>query len=234
MVGLIPLFAVELLEPEDLEPHPEFLANLQWFLKNRSELVGGTCQVLGDSRYLLSIADRQQTVRLLQRIGDSNEFLSPYGLRSLSHFHESQPFSYAGQSVGYEPGESNCGVKGGNSNWRGPVWFPTSFLLIRTLMKLSRALGNGFQVDVPGHETPVTPCCLAHTIAERLISIFKLDADNHRPCFAKQRVFQDDPNWRDCLLFNEFYHAETGQGLGASHQTGWTGLVANLIDEWRR
>jgi Mannosylglycerate hydrolase MGH1-like glycoside hydrolase domain len=234
MVGLIPLYAVELLEPEDLAPHPEFLANVQWFLKNRSELVGGTCHALAADRYLLSIADRQQTTRLLQRVADSSEFLSPYGLRSLSRFHEQNPFSFAGQSVGYEPGESNCGVKGGNSNWRGPVWFPTSFLLIRTLMKLSRALGSSYQIDIPGYLEPVTPCCLASLITERLISIFKLNADNCRPCFGKQRTFQDDANWRDYLLFNEFYHAETGQGLGASHQTGWTGLVANLIDEWRR
>ena len=234
MVGLIPLYAVELLEAEDLDPHPEFLANLQWFLKNRIELVGNTCQALGGNRFLLSIADPQQTRRLLQRVGDPNEFLSPYGLRSLSKFHESHPFFFGGQSVGYEPGESNSSVKGGNSNWRGPIWFPTSFLLIRTLMKLSRGLGNGFTVDVPGFEKPVTPRALAATITERLIGIFKLNAESRRPCFGGQRIFQTDPNWRDCLLFNEFYHAETGQGLGASHQTGWTGLIANLIDEWRR
>jgi Mannosylglycerate hydrolase MGH1-like glycoside hydrolase domain len=234
MVGLIPLYAVELLEAEDLDPHPEFLANLHWFLKNRIELVGNTCQALGGNRFLLSIADRQQTRRLLQRVGDRDEFLSPYGLRSLSKFHESHPFFFGGQGVGYEPGESNSSVKGGNSNWRGPIWFPTSFLLIRTLMKLSRGLGTGFTVDVPGFAEPVTPHGLARTITERLISIFKLNAENRRPCFGGQRIFQTDPNWRDCLLFNEFYHAETGQGLGASHQTGWTGLIANLIDEWRR
>ena len=234
MVGLIPLYAVELLEAEDLDPHPEFLANLQWFLKNRIDLVGNTCQALGGNRFLLSIADPQQTGRLLQRIGDPNEFLSPYGLRSLSKFHESHPFFFGGQGVAYEPGESNSSVKGGNSNWRGPIWFPTSFLLIRTLLKLSRGLGASFTVDVPGFAKPVTPHDLASTITERLISIFKLNAAGRRPCFGSQRLFQTDPNWRDCLLFNEFYHAETGQGLGASHQTGWTGLIANLIDEWRR
>lgn len=234
MVGLIPLYAVELLEPEDLDPHPQFLANLQWFLKNRSEQVGRTCQPLGGNRYLLSIADREQTVRLLQRIGDSNEFLSLYGLRSLSKFHASHPFFYGGQSVGYEPGESGACIKGGNSNWRGPVWFPTSFLLIRTLMKLGRGLGEDFKVDVPGFPDAVTPHALAATIAERMISIFKLNAEGSRPCFGRQPLFQSDPHWRDWLLFNEYYHAETGQGLGASHQTGWTGLVANLIDDWRR
>ena len=234
MVGLIPLFAVELLEPEDLEPHPEFLRNLEWFLKNRSELVGATCQRLGGQRYLLSIADREQTRRLLQRIAEASEFLSPFGLRSLSGYHEAHPFHFAGTSVGYEPGESNTTVKGGNSNWRGPIWFPTSFLLIRTLQKLSRGLGNTFTVNVAGFPRPLTSHDLAATIAERMISIFKKNGEGRRACFGRHKMFHDDPNWRDCLLFNEFYHAETGEGLGASHQTGWTGLIANLIDEWRR
>ena len=234
MVGLIPFYAVEILEPEDLGPHPEFLANLKWFLKNRLDLVGSTCQALGDDRYLLSIPDTEQSRRLLQLIGDSSEFLSPYGLRSLSRFHERHPFCFGGHSVGYEPGESNARLKGGNSNWRGPVWFPTSFLLIRTLLKLNRALGTRLSVDLPGFTEPVTPLQLAQAITDRLMSLFKLNSENHRPCFGRQRMFESDPYWRDCLLFNEFYHAETGQGLGASHQTGWTGLIANLIDEWRR
>jgi hypothetical protein len=232
MVGLIPLFAVEVLNREDLDPHPEFLANVEWFIRNRPDLVGHACYSLNGSRYVLSIADPQQLGRILNRLADESEFLSPYGIRSLSKFHQEHPFCFQGKCVGYEPGESDEKIKGGNSNWRGPVWFPTSYLLIRTLMKF----GSEFDAELtPGRNgQTVVPATLASEIANRMISIFKRGKDGRRPCFGVYEKFQTDPNWRDCLLFNEYYHGETGQGLGASHQTGWTGLVANLIDEWRR
>jgi len=235
MVGLIPLFAVEVLEREDLDPHPEFLANVEWFIKNRQDVVGHACYLLDGTRYVLSIADNAQFGRLLERICDPEEFLSPHGLRSLSKYHEQNPFCFGGRCVGYEPGESDEKIKGGNSNWRGPVWFPTSYLLIRSLVKFDRAMGTQFATNSAGRGGQLpAPRALAGEIADRMIAIFKQDENGRRPCFGAYRKFQEDPYWRDCLLFNEYYHGETGQGLGASHQTGWTGLVANLIDEWRR
>jgi len=235
MVGLIPLFAVEVLSREDLEPHPEFLANVEWFIKNRPDLVGHACYSLDNSRWVLSIADSNQLARVLRRLGDPEEFLSPYGIRSLSKYHEQHPFCYGGKCVGYEPGESDEKIKGGNSNWRGPIWFPTSYLLIRALMKFDRSLALNLSCTSPGGDGDVVvPRALACDVANRMISIFKWNHDGRRPCFGPYEKFQKDPHWKDCLLFNEYYHGETGQGLGASHQTGWTGLVANLIDEWRR
>jgi len=233
MVGLIPLFAVEVLSHEDLEPHPEFLANVEWFIRNRPDLVGHACYSLDGSRWVLSIADANQLNRVLHRLADPEEFLSPYGIRSLSKFHAEHPFCFEGKCVGYEPGESDEKIKGGNSNWRGPLWFPTSYLLIRSLMKFHRSLAMTSSSSSNNGEN-IVPRDLAHNVADRMISIFKRDGTGRRPCFGVYDKFQTDPHWRDYLLFNEYYHGETGQGLGASHQTGWTGLVANLIDEWRR
>ncbi len=233
LVGLIPLFAVEVLRLVDLEPHPEFLANVEWFIKNRPELVGHACYSLDGSRWVLAIADSHQLNRMLRLLADAQEFLSPYGIRSLSKYHQEHPFCYGGRCVGYEPGESDEKIKGGNSNWRGPIWFPTSYLLIRSLMKFDRSLASLPSI-AKGDGDAIVPRDLASKVADRMISIFKRTPDGRRPCFGTYEKFQNDPHWRDYLLFNEYYHGETGQGLGASHQTGWTGLVANLIDEWRR
>jgi hypothetical protein len=235
MVGLIPLYATEVLEREDLDPHPEFLGNVEWFIKNRQDLVKNTCYSVDGQRYVLSIAHEGQFARVLKYICDPNEFLAPHGLRSLSKYHEQHPFCFGRECVGYEPGESSVRIKGGNSNWRGPLWFPTTYLLIRSLLKFSRALGPDFSVSTPGSNgQPVTPFGVAGEIADRMIGLFRRDEQGRRPCFGQYRKFQEDPHWRDYLLFNEYYHGDTGQGLGASHQTGWTGTVANLIDEWRR
>lgn len=235
MVGLIPLYAVEVMEREDLDPHPEFLANVEWFIKNRHELVGNTCYSVDGQRYVLSIADPNQFARILGHLWDPEEFLSPHGIRSLSRYHAQHPYCYGSSCVGYEPGESDVKIKGGNSNWRGPVWFPTSYLLIRSLLKFGRALGPQFAVRTAGSNgEPISPVTMASEIADRMIGLFRRDENGHRPCFGPYRKFQEDPYWRDCLLFNEYYHGDTGQGLGASHQTGWSGLVANLIAEWRR
>jgi Glycosyl hydrolase family 63 C-terminal domain len=235
MVGLIPLFAVEVLSREDLEPHPEFLANVEWFIRNRPDLVGHACYTLDGSRWVLSIADANQLNRMLHRLADPEEFLSTFGIRSLSKYHQEHPFCFQGKCVGYEPGESDEKIKGGNSNWRGPIWFPTSYLLIRSLMKFHRSMVMSLSSASSGSNgETIVPHDLACNIANRMISIFKRDENGRRPCFGSFEKFQKDPLWSDCLLFNEYYHGETGQGLGASHQTGWTGLVANLIDEWRR
>ena len=235
MVGLIPLYAVEVLERKDLDAHPEFLGNVEWFIRNRPDLVGNACYSLTGQRYVLSIVDSGQFAQVLQYIWNPEEFLAPHGIRSLSKYHDQHPFSFGGGSVKYEPGESTVRIKGGNSNWRGPLWFPTTYLLIRSLLKFSRALGPDFAVRTPGSEgQPITPLAMAAEIADRMFRLFRKDEHEHRACFGPYRKFQEDPHWRDCLLFNEYYNADTGQGLGASHQTGWTGLVANLIDEWRR
>jgi hypothetical protein len=234
-VGLIPLYAVEVIDREDLDAHPEFLGNVEWFIRNRRDLVGNACYSIDGQRYVLSIVDSGQFARVLQHIWDPDEFLALHGIRSLSKYHERNPFSFGTGSVGYEPGESAVRIKGGNSNWRGPLWFPTTYLLIRSLLKLGHALGPDFAVRTAGSNgEPITPSAMAAEIADRMIGLFRKDANGNRPCFGPYRKFQEDPYWRDCLLFNEYYHGDTGQGLGASHQTGWTGIVANLIDEWRR
>jgi hypothetical protein len=238
LVGLIPLFAIEILEKRDLESRPDFLANVEWFIRNRPDLVGNACYSIGCSgactRYVLSIANPEQFHRIAVRLWDPGEFLSDHGIRSLSKYHQTHPFYFGEGSVGYEPGESEAQVKGGNSNWRGPVWFPTSYLLIHSLLRFSQALGHDFMVKPADGGQAVSPQSMAKEIAERMIRIFTRDESGRRACFGENRKFQTDPHWRDCLLFNEYYHGDTGKGLGASHQTGWTGLVASLIDEWRR
>jgi hypothetical protein len=237
LVGLIPLYGIEVLDRQELKAYPSFLKDVEWFIQNRPDLVGDACYAVDDGRkrYVLSIADPNQFKRLLERIWDPGEFLSPYGIRSLSKFHQQHPFQFGDRTLGYEPGEAEVKLKGGNSNWRGPVWFPTSYLLIHSFLRFGDALGSQSSVHLPGSDgKTVTPSVVAEETANRMISIFKRNPDGKRPCFGGYRKFQEDPHWRDCLLFNEYYHGDTGMGLGASHQTGWTGLVANLIDEWRR
>ena len=238
LVGLIPLYAIEVLEKSDLEAHPDFLANVEWFIRNRPDLVGHACYSIGgddtSTRYVLSIADPEQFRRIAARLWNPEEFLSDHGIRSLSKFHQANPFYFGEGRLGYEPGESEAQLKGGNSNWRGPVWFPTSYLLIHSLLRFGDALGPDFVVKPSDGSEAVTARAMAKQIAERMIKIFTRDEYGRRACFGDSKKFQTDPHWRDYLLFNEYYHGDTGKGLGASHQTGWTGLVASLIDEWRR
>jgi len=238
LVGLIPLFAVERLELAWLEPFKEFRANLDWFLTNRREFVEQVIHTIepaaGQTTHLLTIVDLDQLRRLLERLHDREEFLSRFGIRSLSKAHERHPFVYDGRAVAYEPAESRSKLKGGNSNWRGPIWFPTSFLLIESLRKLGTAFGDSFTIATRGtHEQPIPLNAMARDIARRLIGIFLLDPDGRRPVFGGAKKFADDPHWRDHPLFYEYFHGDNGAGIGASHQTGWTALVANLIDEWR-
>jgi hypothetical protein len=235
LVGLIPLFAVEVLHHNELRQHPDLSDNVDWFLRNRPELVSHACWK--DSRdgqpvLVLSIVDRDQFRRILERIRDPQEFLSDYGIRSLSKFHQDHPFVFGSSTVRYTPAEETVKLKGGNSNWRGPIWFPTSYLIVESLVKFSDAFGPGFGVPGPNGEL-VTPKEIAGDIANRLIDIFKRDANGRRPVFGGSEKFQTDPHWRDYLLFYEHFHGDNGAGIGASHQTGWTALVANLIDEWR-
>ena len=235
LVGLIPIFAVDVLSEEELKQHSEFTADLQWFLRNRQALAKHAC--IPDTRdgkdiLTLSIVDREQLKRLLERIWDSSEFLSGYGIRSLSKYHREHPFAFGSSVVRYEPAEEDIKLKGGNSNWRGPIWFPTAYLIVESLRKYSEGLGPDFGLEGPDGKVTNTRQ-MAEEIANRMINIFKRDPNGHRPVFGGARKFQEDPYWRDHLLFYEHFHGDNGAGIGASHQTGWTALVANLIDEWR-
>jgi hypothetical protein len=212
---------VEFLKGEELKQHPEFLSNVDWFVRNRKELVGHACTVKDDG-FVMSIVDQHQLGRLVERLYDPNEFLSDYGIRSLSKYHREHPFSFGHSMVRYEPAEEDIKLKGGNSNWRGPIWMPTSYLIVRSLRK--------FGVAMPELGTAQ----MAEEIAERLVKIFKRDEHGKRAVFGGVEKFQNDPHWRDYLLFYEHFHGDNGAGIGASHQTGWTSLVANLIDEFRR
>jgi hypothetical protein len=236
LVGLIPLFAVERLEVEWIEPFKEFTANLTWFLKNRRHLIEDVVHAIerpdGKLTYLLTIVDTTQLRRLLGHAHDEREFLSRYGIRSLSRRHETEPFAWEGRRVAYEPAESVEKLKGGNSNWRGPIWFPTTFLLIESLRKLGTAFGSCYRVETPGSGgQPIALQAIARDIARRMIDIFLLDKNQRRPVYGGAPKFADDPDWRDHLLFYEYFHGDNGAGIGASHQTGWTGLVAKLIQQ---
>jgi hypothetical protein len=238
LVGLIPLFAVERLEMTWIKPFKDFTARLEWFMHNRADLVRDVVHTIerdGETTHVLTVLNDQQLVRLMQRIWDADEFLSDHGVRSLSKAHESSPFEFDGMLVSYEPAEATTKLKGGNSNWRGPIWFPTNFLLIESLRKLAKACGAKYSVPVPGApDQRITLPEMAREIAERLIRVFTRDGSGRRPVYGGTGKFQEDPHWRDYLLFYEYFHGDNGAGLGASHQTGWTALVASLIDEWRR
>ena len=232
LVGLIPLFAVERLEEDWIAPFVDFRKHFHWFLKNRPDLVKGVVHTVDGPNgrtHALTILNQEQIRRITRRIMDPREFLSDYGVRSLSKAHEADPFRFDGQALGYEPGEATQKIKGGNSNWRGPLWFPTSFLLIESLRKLGKAFAGGTEGDAPG--IPFND--MAREIAVRMIATFRRDESGRRPVHGDSARFQDDPHWRDLLLFYEYFHGDTGAGLGASHQTGWTALIASLIDEWR-
>lgn len=235
MVGLIPLYAVERLETDWMSQFPEFTRNLKWFVDNRKDVVQQCVNRIpganGDT-LALSIVDRHQLERMMQRLCDPEEFLSEFGLRSLSKAHRDAPFILGHDRVTYEPAEADCKIKGGNSNWRGPIWFPTAFLMIESLRKLAKAYGADISVvDAAGRRWTLGD--IAHTHAERLIAIFARNAEGSRPEYGNIEKFQTDPHWKDYITFHEYFHGDTGVGLGASHQTGWTGLVASLIDEWR-
>jgi hypothetical protein len=185
-------------------------------------------------RRVLSVLDETKLRRVLAYLLDEREFLGPYGIRSLSRYHADHPFvvQVRGQEfrVDYQPAESTSGLFGGNSNWRGPIWLPINALLVRALLQLYTYYGDGFTVECPtGSGRQMTLFEVSRELASRLEAIFLLDADSRRPVFGGAETFQTDPNWRDHLLFYEYFHGDNGAGLGASHQTGWTGLVAALI-----
>jgi hypothetical protein len=239
-VGLIPLFAVECLEEEWMSRFKEFTGSFRWFINIKKDLVKGVVREVdhsGKKTWVLTIVDENQIQALLKRMWDEKEFLSPYGVRSLSKAHEHpHEFWFMGRSVGYEPAEAVSKIKGGNDNWRGPIWFPTSFLLIESLHKLARAYGPEDGILARGSgDSSLTFRAMAGELAERLIRLFTRDRNTGlRPVYGGSAKFQEDPHWKDYLLFYEYFHGDNGTGLGASHHTGWTALVATLIDEWRR
>ena len=239
MVGLIPLFAVETLEPEVLDKLPGFKKRLEWFIDNRPDLTVHTACMRtpgSEERRLLSIVNLDRLRQVLKVMLDENEFFSPFGIRALSRAHGEKPYmlEIGGQmhKVGYEPGESTTGLFGGNSNWRGPIWFPPNVLLIESLQRFHYYLGDEFKVECPtGSGQLMNLSEVAAELSRRLARPFLRDADGRRPVHGSDARFQNDPHWRDLVLFYEYFHGDNGRGVGASHQTGWTGLVAKLLQQ---
>jgi hypothetical protein len=239
LVGLIPLFAVETLEPDLLEKLPRFRHRMEWFIKYRPQLVAHIASLTepgGGGRRLLSIVDRDELAQILATMLDSSEFLSDFGLRSVSKFHETNPYTWningQAHTLKYEPAESSSGLFGGNSNWRGPIWFPVNYLMIEALQKYHHYYGDTFQAEMPtGSGDRMSLHGVAGELSRRLMQIFLRDEQGRRAVFGEVSYFQDDPNWRDYVLFYEYFHGDNGAGIGASHQTGWTALVAKLIQQ---
>ena len=239
MVGLVPLFAVETLDSDLLARMPSFRRRMEWFIHNRSDLTGNIAcmQTTGEGeRRLFSIVDEVKLRSILKYMLDENEFLSPFGIRALSKHHEEHPYvlNLGGMEhrVDYEPGESRTGMFGGNSNWRGPIWFPMNFLLVEALQRFHYYFGSDFKVECPtGSGRYRTLWEVAAELSRRLASIFARSRGGRRPVYGAVSKFQSDERWRDLILFYEYFHGDTGAGIGASHQTGWTALVTKLIQQ---
>ncbi len=241
LVGLMPILAVETLEHDLVESLPVFKRRMNWFFENRVYLrdQGHLACVKSpgkNARRLLSIINRERLVRVLQPMLDEKEFLSPYGIRSISKLHLDQPYTLSvdglSHTIGYQPAESTSGLFGGNSNWRGPVWFPINYLLIESLQKYHHFYGDSLKVECPtGSGQMMDLGEVATELSRRLIKLFLRDGSGDRPMYGGNRQFQDDPHWREYVFFNEYFHGDNGAGLGAGHQTGWTGLVAKLIQQ---
>ncbi len=244
MVGLIPLYAVEVLEEEVIGRLPGFKKRMQWFLDNRKDLarhiacMEPKCEEEHGHR-LLAIPSRDRLVRVLRYLLDENEFLSPFGIRSLSRIHRERPYIFRlngeDHRVDYAPGESATGLFGGNSNWRGPVWFPVNYLLIEALERYHHFYGESLRVECPsGSGRMLNLKQVAGEIASRLSRLFLPGPDGGRPFNGTDGRLSTDPHWKDLILFHEYFHGETGRGLGASHQTGWTALVARCLEDMSR
>ncbi|WP_263403017.1 MGH1-like glycoside hydrolase domain-containing protein [Pseudanabaena sp. UWO311] len=243
LVGLIPLFAVQTLDPELLDQLPEFKNRMHWFITHHPELTQNvscmeTCGM--EARRLLAICYRDKLQRILAKMLDESEFLGEYGIRALSKFHKEHPYIWRANGseyrVDYEPAESSSGLFGGNSNWRGPIWMPVNYLIIESLQKFHHFYGDSFKIEYPtGSGNLMTLSDIATELSQRLINIFVRDEHGDRPVNdsqnGKQSKFDTDANWKDLVLFYEYFHGDNGSGIGASHQTGWTGLVAKLIQQ---
>ena len=238
-VGVIPIYAVETLDPDVLEKLPLLKSRVEWFIANRPELAENVARIeIGGlrQRRLMAIVSPDRLRKILRRVFSEDEFLSPYGMRALSKFHQANPFllNVGGASfrVDYEPAESTSGLFGGNSNWRGPVWFPLNYLLIESLQKFHYYLGDEYTIEFPtGSGEMLTLWEISQQLSRRLISLFRQRPDGTRPFQRTPSALDHDVHWRDHLLFHEYFNGDTGEGLGASHQTGWTALVAKLIQQ---
>ncbi|MGK7921805.1 MAG: glucosidase [Trichodesmium sp.] len=239
IVGLIPLFAVAIIDSETLQKLPKFQKRVNWFMANRIDLSANiacmeACGI--ESERLLAIVSPERLKIILGKMLDENEFFSDYGIRSLSRFHRENPYIFHANDeeyrVDYEPAESTSGMFGGNSNWRGPIWFPINHLMIESLQRFHNYLGDDFRVECPtGSGKMMNLWEVSLEIEARLIKIFLKDENGKRPVYGNTEIFQNDSNWQDLILFYEYFHGDNGAGLGASHQTGWTGLVAKLIQQ---
>jgi hypothetical protein len=245
MVGIIPLFAVEVLEEDMLQRLPGFRKRMEWFLKYRPDLGRHVayCQRARGGEHrgyrLLAIPSRERLLRVLKYVLDEREFLSPFGVRSLSQFHRDNPYvcRIGGQElkVEYSPAESVTGLFGGNSNWRGPIWFPVNYLLVESLERYHHFYGDSLQVECPtGSGNMMNLQQVANELSRRLTEIFRHREGAGRACHGTASIYRDDPHWRDLVLFYEYFHGDNGRGAGASHQTGWTALVAPLLDSLNR
>ncbi len=241
VVGIIPLFAVEILKEETLQKLPEFYKRMKWFIQHKPEEAKAILRrdegEAGKGCYLLAVPSKERLVRVLKYVLDENEFLSPYGIRALSKFHKDHPYNFdlAGQRsrIDYEPAESQCGIFGGNSNWRGPVWFPINFLLVETLERYHHFYGDDLKLECPtgsGHWMNLKE--VAVFLGQRLSRLFLPDEKGNRPCHGGDPRYAQDPAWKDLVLFYEYFHGDQGKGLGASHQTGWTALAAKLLESY--
>ena len=240
-MGLLPLIAVDLLNEEVLARLPNFTRRMHWLMNNRPDLqtqvsMSAPCPEGAHHHLrLLAIPSKDRLLRLLALMLDENEFLSPFGIRSLSKRHAESPcvvqVNGSEFRVAYEPAESECNMFGGNSNWRGPVWFPLNFLLIESLLTYDQFYGPSLTVEFPtrsGNHLRLRE--VARELAKRLLRLFTAEQSGHRPWHGPYTIYSKDPRWQDLQLFHEYFHAETGKGLGASHQTGWTSLITRCIE----
>lgn len=254
LVGAIPLIAVEVLEQSQIDRAKGFRKRMEWFLEHRQDLArhisymgteysdGDSIHAQGEQHRLLAIPSRDRLKRVLRYLLDENEFLSPYGIRSLSRVHKDMPYAVTdpqsghSYSIAYDPAESTTSMFGGNSNWRGPVWFPINYLIVEALQRYHHFYGDTFKIEYPtGSGREVNLGEVAADIRRRLIALFLPGKDGRRACHGEESRFQSDPHWKDLILFHEYFHGDTGRGLGATHQTGWTGLVAPMLrDEVKR
>ena len=243
MVGLAPLFACEIIDDRVVDKLPGFKKRMEWFLRNRPDLArhisymsaSGDGSTGAPAQRLLAVPSRERLERVVRYLVDETEFLSPFGIRSVSRVHEDRPYVFYHNGdeyrVAYDPGEGTSGAFGGNSNWRGPIWFPMNYLLIEALERYDHFYGDSFQVECPkGSGQLLTLGGLAGELSTRLTRLFLRDGDGRRPCHGDDRRYADDPHWRDLVLFHEYFHGDTGRGAGASHQTGWTALVVRCLE----
>jgi hypothetical protein len=244
IVGIVPLYAISILHKEDIERLPGFLKRLNWFLANKPELAKHISEVetndpsLAGSKFV-ALVPKDRLLRILKRLLDEAEFLSDYGVRGMSKHHRDHPFQVevGGKTmvVKYVPAEGDSGMFGGNSNWRGPVWFPMNILLLDALTRYHAVYGEDLKVECPsGSGTMLTLREVHEEIARRLVALFLRDAQNRRPAHGDERRYIDDPYWRDLVIFSEYFCGDTGRGTGASHQTGWTALAATCIERMHR